>query len=123
MRRRTFWNDELNGHYALICDNEAINFYADKETYKVNDFESITASASHYIGGNLIDLLAEYEDTGLTPEEITRLKYVDIKKLQESNDILRKNNDEYFAKYQKLLDENNLLKQLLKKSLEKELGD
>ena len=122
--RRTVYNDELKGYYALIGSNEVVNFYADTETYQPHDFAPIvTKSVNHYIGGNIIDLLAEYEDTGLTPEEIMELKYVDLKKLQESNAILRKNNDEYFVKYQKLLDENHLLKKLLKNTLEEIEGD
>lgn len=121
--RRTFWNDELNGYYALIGDNGKLSYYADKETYQPHPYGPlVTASVNHYIGGNIIDLLAEYEDTGLTPEEIKRMKYEDIKKLQASNDMLRKNNDEYYVAYQKLLDENKLLKQLLKTTLEKEIG-
>ena len=121
--RRTYWNDELKGYYALIGENETLNYYADKETYQQHPYEPVvTASVNHYIGGNIIDLLAEYENTGLTPEEIQRLKYTDIKNLQASNNMLRKNNDEYYTAYQKLLDENNLLKQLLKTTLEKEIG-
>lgn len=121
--RRTYWNDELKGYYVLIGKNETLNYYADKETYQPHPYESVvTASVNHYIGGNIIDLLAEYEDTGLTPEEIKRMKYEDIKKLQASNDMLRQNNDEYYVAYQKLLDENQLLKKLLKTTLEKEIG-
>lgn len=121
--RRTYWNDELEGYYALIGANETLNYYADTETYQPHPYgPAVTTSVNHYVGGNIIDLLAEYEDTGLTPKEIKRLKYTDIKNLQASNDMLRKNNDEYYVAYQKLLNENKLLKQMLKTTLEKEIG-
>lgn len=121
--RRTEWNEDLHGYAVRLCENETLNFYEDiVENHAGNDGPIITRSTNRYIGGNIIELLAEYEDTGLTPEEIKRLKYIDMKKLQVSNDMLRKNNDEYFAACQKLLDENHLLKKLLKNALEKEIS-
>ncbi len=118
--RKTEWNDNLNGYVVRLYENETINFYED--TVEETMGRKIIRSVAKYIGGNIIELLAEYEDTGLTPEEIRQLKYIDFKKLQESNAILRKNNDEYYVRYQKLLDENHILKKLLKDLLEKEIG-
>lgn len=122
--RRTQWNDDLKGYAVRLHENEYINFYADTDEERVGDFGPIiTRSINKYIGGDIIELLAEYEDTNLSPAEIRKLKYEDMKKLQASNDMLRKNNDEYYVAYQKLLDENRLLKKLLKRTLEKEIGD
>lgn len=122
--RRTMWNDTLEGYAVMLCENETLNFYADRIEEHIGDFGPIvTRSINKYVGGNIIELLAEYENTGLSPEEINKLKYIDIKKLQESNETLRKMHDKYFTKYQKLLDENRLLKKLLKNTLEEEIGD
>ena len=121
--RRTEWNDNWHGHTVRLYEHETLNFYTDTTEERVGDFGPIiTRSIDKYVGGDIIELLAKYEDTGLTPEEIKQLKYTDIKNLQASNEILRRNNDEYFVEYQKLLDENRLLKKLLKKSFEKEVG-
>ena len=121
--RRTEWNDDWNGYVVRLYENETLNFYTDTTEERAGNFGPIiTRSIDKYVGGNIIELLAKYEDTDLTPEEINRLKYKDIKNLQASNDMLRKNNDEYRIAYQKLLDENKLLKQLLKNELEKEIG-
>lgn len=121
--RRTQWNDDLNGYAVRLCENETLNLYEDKVEAISNLGQKIIRSVDKYIGGNIIELLAEYEDTGLTPEEIRELKYIDLKKLQESNRILRENNDEYFKSYQKLFDENYLLKKLLKDLLAKEVEE
>ena len=86
--RKTEWNDNLNGYVVRLYENETINFYED--TVEETMGRKIIRSVAKYIGGNIIELLAEYEDTGLTPEEIRQLKYIDFKKLQESNAILRK---------------------------------
>ena len=121
--KRTEWNDDWHGYVVRLCENETLNFYTDTTEERVGDFgHIITRSIDKYIGGDIIELLAEYENTGLTPEEIRKLKYIDIKNLQASNEMLRKNNDEYYVAYQKLLDENRLLKKLLKNTLEKEIG-
>lgn len=121
MVRRTIWLDEFNRYYALVCENDELICYVDKDERRQGNV--VINNPTRYIGGSVIDLLAEYEDTGLSPEEIKKLKYTDFKKLQESNAILRKNNDEYVKAYQKLLDENNLLKKLLKDLLEKEIEE
>lgn len=121
--RRTQWNDDLNGYAVRLCENETLDLYEDKVEAISILGQKIIRNVDKYIGGNIIELLAEYENTGLTPEEIRELKYTDLKKLQESNRILRENNDEYFKSYQKLFDENYLLKKLLKDLLEKEVEE
>lgn len=117
--RRTMWNDDLKGYAIMLEENEVLNFYEDKIEQRFGDFgPTIIKNSNKYIGGNIIELLAEYEDTGLTPDEINQLKYVDIKNLKAANDRLLENNNEYFREYQKLLDENDHLKALLRRYLD-----
>ena len=85
----------------------------------IND-HIIVQSTRHFLSGFVVDALARYENTGLTPEEIHELQGDTLKKLKESNKILRENNDKYYLEYQKLLDENNNLKSLLKYYLDKD---
>ena len=122
--RRTMWNDKLNGHAVMLCENETLNFYVEPEDERFGCVGPlVTTRVNKYVGGSIIELLAKYEDTGLSPEEINELQYRDIKKLQEQNKTLSKMHDKYFTKCQKLRDENMLLKQLLKNALEEEIGD
>lgn len=74
---------------------------------------------NYFVFGEIIDRLAEYENTELTPQEIENMKQTN-KKQSESNRIQKENLDEYFIEYQKLLDENYHLKELLKNYLEQE---
>lgn len=68
------------------------------------------------LSGFVVDALAKYENTGLTPEEIRELQ-ISEKNVGLYNKMLRKDNDDCRAKYQKLLDENNNLKALLRNYL------
>ena len=84
------------------------------------DYNRTITYDRHFISGFVVDALAEYENTGLTPDEIKELQGDTLKKLKESNEILRKNNDEYFREYNKLLNENRKLKCILRDWLNQE---
>lgn len=114
--RLTYWNQDQEVYEARIYENDGIILRTDGEERLNNGV--IVSSARHFISGSMIDALAEYENTGLTPKEIKELQGDTLKRLKESNKILRKNNDEYYMAYQKLLDENHKLKSLLKNWLE-----
>ena len=116
--RRTMWLDEFNRYYARVYENDELICYTDTDERRQGNI--VIQTPTRYIGGSAIDLLAEYEDTGLTPEEINQLKYVDIKNLKAANDRLLENNNEYFREYQKLLDENDHLKALLRRYLDED---
>ena len=110
--RLTYWNTDKKNYEVRIYENDEIILRTDGEERLNNGV--IVSPAKHFISGFMIDKLAEYENTGLTPDEIEELKGDALKNLKESNRILRKNNDEYYLAYQKLLDENRKLKFLLK---------
>ena len=74
----------------------------------------------NFVSGFMINKLAAYENTGLNPDEIKELQGDVLRRLKESNKILRQNNDEYYVECQKLLDENHKLKSLLKVYLDAE---
>ena len=114
--RLTYWNVDQKAYETRIYENDGLILRTDGEERLNNGV--IVSSAKHFISGFMIDRLAEYENTGLTPDEIKELKGDTLKKLKESNEILRRNNDEYYIAYQKLLDENRKLKSLLKNWLE-----
>lgn len=110
--RRTFFNTDEKAYEVKLYENECLNFRTEGEDRLDNGI--IISPMKRFISGYIIDVLAEYENTGLTPSEIKELQGDTLKKLKESNKILRKNNDEYYIAYQKLLDENHKLKSLLK---------
>lgn len=114
--RLTYWNADQKTYETRIYENDGLITRTDGEERLNNGV--IVSSAKHFISGFMVDRLAEYENTGLTPDEITELQGDTLKKLKESNKILRKNNDEYYVAYQKLLDENSKLKSLLKSWLD-----
>lgn len=114
--RLTYWNPDQETYEVRIYDGDGIILRTDGEERLNNGV--IVSSARHFISGSMVDALAEYENTGLTPNEIKELQGDTLKKLKESNKILRQNNDEYYREYQKLLDENKKLKSLLKTWLE-----
>ena len=116
--RLTYWNADQKAYEVRIYENDGLIVRTDGEERLSNGL--IVSPARHFISGFMVDVLAEYEDTGLTPKEIKELQGDTLKKLKESNEILRKNNDEYYKSYQKLLDENRKLKSLLKCWLEDE---
>lgn len=108
-----------NGVYEVeISDDRNICIRTEPEELINNSV--IMQQTRHFLSGFVVDALARYENTGLTPEEIHELQGGTLKKLKESNKILRKNNDEYYSAYQKLLEENNSLKSLLKYYLDKD---
>lgn len=116
--RLTYWNADQKAYEVRIYENDGLIVRTDGEGRLSNGL--IVSPARHFISGFMVDVLAEYEDTGLTPKEIKELQGDTLKKLKESNEILRKNNDEYYKSYQKWLDENRKLKSLLKCWLEDE---
>lgn len=117
--RLTHWNSDQEQYEARIYENDGLILRTDSEERINNDI--ILSSAKHYIFGFIVDALAEYENTGLTPAEINELQGDALKVLRESNKILRQNNDEYYRECQKLLDENKKLKSLLKVWLESDI--
>lgn len=117
--RLTYFNADQEVYEAPIYEDTHLNLRTDGEEKLDNGI--IVSSARHFISGFIIDKLAEYENTGLTPNEIKELQGDTIKRLKESNEILRKNNDEYYTAYQKLLDENYKLKSLLKVWLDSDI--
>lgn len=114
--RLTYWNPDQETYEVRIYENDGLIVRTDGEERLNNGI--IITPARHFISGFMVDALAEYENTGLTPNEIKELQGDTLKKLKESNKILRKNNDGYFKAYQNLLDENYKLKSLLKTWLE-----
>ena len=117
--RLTYWNADREAYEARIYESDGIILRTDGEERLSNGM--IVSSARSFISGSIVNTLAEYENTGLTPREIKELQGDTLKKLKESNKILRKNNDEYYVAYQKLLDENRKLKSLLKNWLDSEM--
>ena len=99
--RLTYWNPDEKNYEVRIYENDGLILRTDGE-----------------VSGLMVDRLAEYENIGLTPDEIKELGSSTLKNLKESNRILRKNNDEYYVACQKLLDENHKLKSLLKSWLD-----
>lgn len=114
----THFNKDKNTYEVEIYNNCMLYVWTDSEV-RMDDNRTIT-SDRHFISGFVVDALAEYENTGLTPDEIKELQGDTLKKLKESNEILRKNNDEYFREYNKLLNENRKLKCILRDWLNQE---
>lgn len=114
--RLTYWNPDQEAFEVRIYENSELILRTDDEERLNNGL--IVSPTKHFVSGFMVDALAEYENTGLTSNEIKELQGDTLKKLKESNKILRKNNDEYYVAYQKLLDENHKLKSLLKNWLE-----
>lgn len=114
----THFNKDKKTYEVEISNNCMLYVWTDSEV-RMDDNRTIT-SDRHFISGFVVDALAEYENTGLTPDEIKELQGDTLKKLKESNEILRKNNDEYFREYKKLLNENRKLKCILRDWLNQE---
>lgn len=114
----TRFNREERVYEVAISDYNNICIRTEPEELINNNI--IVQPPRHFLSGFVVDALARYENTGLTPEEIHELQGDTLKKLKESNKILRENNDKYYSEYQKLLDENNNLKSLLKYYLDKD---
>ena len=114
--RLTCWNPDQKNYEVRIYENDGLILRTDGEERLNNGV--IVSTAKHFVSGFMVDRLAEYENTGLTPDEIEELEGSTLKNLKESNRILRKNNDEYYVAYQKLLDENHKLKSLLRSWLD-----
>ena len=114
----THFNKDKNTYEVEIPNNCMLYVWKDSEVRM--DYNHTITSDRRFISGFVVDALAEYENTGLTPDEIKELQGDTLKKLKESNEILRKNNDEYFRKYNKLLNENRKLKCILRDWLNQE---
>ena len=114
----THFNKDKNTYEVEIPNNCMLYVWTDSEVRM--DYNYTITSDRRFISGFVVDALAEYENTGLTPDEIKELQGDTLKKLKESNEILRKNNDEYFRKYNKLLNENRKLKCILRDWLNQE---
>lgn len=114
--RLTYFNKDKNIYEVRIYGNEGLILRTDCEEDLDNGL--IISPTRHFVSGFIVNALAEYENTGLSPSEIKELQGDTLKKLKDSNEILRRNNDEYYKEYQKLLDENTKLKSLLKTWLE-----
>lgn len=106
----THFNEDENAYEVEIPNNCMLHLRTDSEVHM--DYNHTITSDRRFVSGFVIDALAEYENTGLTPDE--------IKELQESNEILQKNNNEYFREYNKLLNENRKLKCMLRDWLNQE---
>lgn len=117
--RLTYFNTDQAVYEVPIYNDTYVNLRTEAEERLDNGL--LVSSARYFTSGFVVDKLAEYENTGLTPSEIKELQGDTLRKLKESNKILRKNNDEYYVAYQKLLDENRKLKSLLKDWLESDL--
>ena len=107
----THFNKDKNTYEVEISNNCMLYVWTDSEVRM--DCNCNITYDRYFISGFVVDALAEYENTGLTPDEIKELQGDTLKKLKESNEILRKNNDEYFREYNKLLNENRKLKCIL----------
>lgn len=114
----THFNEDENKYEVEITNNDMLYIRTDSEVRM--DYNHPITFDRHFVSGFVIDALAEYENTGLTPDEIKELQGDTLKKLKESNEILRKNNDEYFKAYKKLLNENRKLKCILRDWLNQE---
>ena len=114
----THFNKDKNTYEVEIPNNCMLYLWTDSEVRM--DYDHTITSDRRFISGFVVDALAEYENTGLTPDEIKELQGDTLKKLKESNEILRKNNDEYFREYNKLLNENRKLKCILRDWLNQE---
>ena len=122
----THFNEDKKTYEVEISNNCMLYVWTDSEVRM--DYNHTITSDRRFISGFVVDALAEYENTGLTPDEIKELQGDTLKKLKESNEILRKNNDKYFREYNKLLNENRKLKCILRDWLNQEdldtlLGD
>lgn len=114
----THFNEDENAYEVEIPNNCMLHLRTDSEVHM--DYIHTITSDRRFVSGFVIDALAAYENTGLTPDEIKELQGDTLKKLKESNEILRKNNDEYFREYNKLLNENRKLKCILRDWLNQE---
>lgn len=114
----THFNEDENAYEVEIPNNCMLHLRTDSEVHM--DYNHTITSDRRFVSGFVIDALAAYENTGLTPDEIKELQGDTLKKLKESNEILRKNNDEYFAAHNKLLKENRKLKSILRDWLNQE---
>jgi FtsZ-binding cell division protein ZapB len=113
----TYFNQDTNVYEVKIPCDKLLCMRTECEEL-IND-KIIMLPKKYFVSGFIVDALAEYESTGLTPDEI-KILHGTLEKLRESNKILRKNNDDYYVAYQKLLDENYKLKSLLKNWLDNE---
>ena len=118
MHRITSFNADTHTYEVEIPHGD--NFILRVDAHEDRIGNVITRHTRNFVSGFMIDRLAEYENTGLEPDEIKELQGDILHKLKESNKILRQNNDEYCTTYQKLLYENRKLKSLLKDWLDKE---
>lgn len=114
----THFNKDKNTYEVEIPNDCMLYVWTDSEVRM--DYNHPITFDRHFVSGFVIDALAEYENTGLTPNEIKELQGDTLKKLKESNEILRKNNDEYLKAYKKLLNENRKLKCILRDWLNQE---
>lgn len=114
----THFNEDENAYEVEIPNNCMLHLRTDSEVHM--DYNHTITSDRRFVSGFVIDALAAYENTGLTPDEIKELQGDTLKKLKESNEILRKNNDEYFAAHNNLLKENRKLKSILRDWLNQE---
>lgn len=108
----TYFNQDKNAYEVRIPFDKGI-YYRTESEERINN-GVVLSEAQHFISGFVVDALAEYENTGLTPYEIKEMKLTTLKNLQSSNKMLQKMNDELSDSYGRLLNENHKLKCLLK---------
>lgn len=108
----TYFNRDENAYEVRIPCDRTIYYRTESEERLNNGI--VLSEAQHFISGFVIDALAEYENTGLTPYEINELQLKTLKNLQASNRMLQKSNDELSDSYNRLLQENHKLKCLLR---------
>lgn len=108
----THWNKDYGTFEARIPYGMGLDMREEKGEMINNGV--FTTPSQYYVSGFIVDALAKYEETGLTPFEINELKLKTLKNLKSSNEKLQKMNDELSDSYNRLLQENHKLKCLLR---------
>lgn len=108
----TYWNKDYGIFEARIPYGMGLDI-REEVGERVNGGVFINPP-KHYVSGFLVDALAKYEETGLSPYEINELKLKTLHNLKLSNERLQKSNDELADSYNRLLQENHKLKCLLR---------
>ena len=75
----THFNKDKNTYEVEIPNNCMLYVWTDSEGRM--DCNHTTTYDRHFISGFVVDALAEYENTGLTPDEIKELQGDTLKKL------------------------------------------
>lgn len=68
----TFWNPYQRAYEVQIYKNNGVIVRTEEEELLENGL--IVPSSKYFVSGFVVDTLAEYENTGLTPQEIEQMK-------------------------------------------------